>query len=280
MVFPRNLLSLFFTLFLCFGSWLCKTDTSWVVVERFPSGEVKAEQLLERFSGKILRRDYYQNGKIRVEYGVLNNKLEGEFRAYYENGNLKKQVVMKNGMRIGIQCIYYESGGIESISNVNKDKVQGFQYFYYEDGRPLAVYYRKDGVAIYEKKLKYSGTSDTPSIINENFYPIVTFQPDSLFTMETSVIRFSLPLPEQYFDMDSMKVSFAMIQQAEEDTSKVTHLYEGWFHDVQLSKGKGEFWLMIHSPGPSKLVGRVVQQVNGKERTYDFFTKWLYVHKK
>jgi len=59
-----------------------------------------------------LAREYYPNGKIKVEAEYNNNVKEGTYKKYYENGNLIVLANYKDGKKDGILKRYYTSGSL------------------------------------------------------------------------------------------------------------------------------------------------------------------------
>ena len=117
----------------------------------------------------MIKKEYYNNGKLKFEYEIKNGKIEGFYRKYYENGQLEIETNYKNGERDGLYKEYYESGKIRSefyyIGNqryglfkryfengkledegsYKEDKKDGFYRSYYENGQINCDEIYKDG---------------------------------------------------------------------------------------------------------------------------------------
>jgi antitoxin component YwqK of YwqJK toxin-antitoxin module len=61
------------------------------------------------------RRYYNVNGNIQREYYTINNKMIGPDKAYYKNGKLRYETYNNNGLRDGKSTSYYEDGQIQQI---------------------------------------------------------------------------------------------------------------------------------------------------------------------
>ncbi|WP_349764403.1 zincin-like metallopeptidase domain-containing protein [Fusobacterium sp. SYSU M8D902] len=57
-----------------------------------------------------LRKEYYENGRIKSELNFTNSKAEGQYKEYYENGIIKKEGQYLDGKREGNWIWNYESG--------------------------------------------------------------------------------------------------------------------------------------------------------------------------
>lgn len=79
-------------------------------------------------------KEYYDNGKLKVEGELLNGKQEGLFNFYYDNGQLFKQAFFKEGINQDTLKIYYNDGSIKEISYIKNDKKNGFYKEYYKSG--------------------------------------------------------------------------------------------------------------------------------------------------
>jgi len=116
---------------------------------------IKKAGIYDPENGK--KADYYDDGKVKIEYSLINGKLNGTFKVYYENGELKKignyinglenglfkeydelgnleaEVLMTNGMKNGVLKVY-ENGKI-SVSTTYKNDMKSGQYveYFYND---------------------------------------------------------------------------------------------------------------------------------------------------
>ena len=62
-------------------------------------------------SCKVIRTYHYiNNEKIKEEYFVINNKINGEYKKYYENGQLLLICNYIDGKRNGEYKAYYDNG--------------------------------------------------------------------------------------------------------------------------------------------------------------------------
>lgn len=58
---------------------------------------------------------YFENGKIRREYEVINEKKEGVMVDFYPDGKKKSDRLFKNDIQIGKTTIYHPNGNIKEV---------------------------------------------------------------------------------------------------------------------------------------------------------------------
>lgn len=93
---------------------------------------VKSSELDSRNGTKYT---YYDNGQLKTEYVVKDDKLEGYQKSYHENGNLRKEGNWKNDNEDGLFKFYDEDGVLKSDETYVDGKLQGPAHFYYPNGR-------------------------------------------------------------------------------------------------------------------------------------------------
>lgn len=93
-------------------------------------GEVVTEVCID-----YVKKEYYDNGKLKEEIPYKNCKKEGIEKWYYKNGNLKKEIPYKNGWLEGISKKYYENGKLQAEIPYKKSLQDGMEKAYYENGK-------------------------------------------------------------------------------------------------------------------------------------------------
>ncbi|MDA3944767.1 MAG: toxin-antitoxin system YwqK family antitoxin [Bacteroidetes bacterium] len=93
-----------------------------------------------------MKRDYYPNGKVKVEATYRNGVAEGIRREFDEQGNVEKAFTFKhgtlvaegiiaaNGQRQGFWKYYYPNGGLKSQGNYTDDVRSGEWEFFHTNG--------------------------------------------------------------------------------------------------------------------------------------------------
>lgn len=94
-----------------------------------------------------LRRDYYPNGKVKIEATYRNGVAEGVRREYNETGDVDKSFIMKNGivasegiiepsgLRKGTWTEYFPDGSIKARGNYVDDFKSGSWEFFHQNGK-------------------------------------------------------------------------------------------------------------------------------------------------
>ncbi len=124
-----------------------------------------------------MRRDYYPNGKVKVEATYRDGVAEGIRREFDEEGNVEKSFTFKNGQLIaegiiaangqrqGFWKLYYPDGSLKAQGNYKDNERNGeWEFFhpngileqkgsYDEQGRPVGLWkwYYSDGKLLREE---------------------------------------------------------------------------------------------------------------------------------
>ena len=104
-----------------------------------------------------IRREYFNNGKLKSEVGYKDGRFDGLCRFYYNNGNLKKQFHYENGVVDGKAYEFYENGQYKIEANYNSGVVDDVSKFYYENGNLYSFMVYQKGSLIKNYILDPSG---------------------------------------------------------------------------------------------------------------------------
>lgn len=63
------------------------------------------------------RKEFYLDGKLKVEGAEIKGKKDGKYKTYYSNGKMQCDCNFKNGERDSIQIIHFDSGQVSFIGN-------------------------------------------------------------------------------------------------------------------------------------------------------------------
>ena len=121
------------------------------VKERYSGGELKVVEYYKKIGDtqKLVRkREYHNNGQIKMETNYKDEKLEGKWIWYYENGQIEGEGNFKDGKLDGKWTFYYENGQIEFEYNYKDGKEDGKWTYYYENGQIEWERNYKDGKPI------------------------------------------------------------------------------------------------------------------------------------
>jgi uncharacterized protein len=121
------------------------TSGNLVNIEKWVDGLL--QENVEELARLEVRRDYYTDGKIKVEATYRNGVPEGVRREFDDDGNITRTYVFRNGkvmaegilsedgQRQGQWKEYYPDGRIKSIGNYTNDKPTGEWVFYHPNGQ-------------------------------------------------------------------------------------------------------------------------------------------------
>lgn len=93
-----------------------------------------------------IKKEYYENGELRFEGAVIENKKEGTCKWYHGNGQLKELTVWHNDLPQGEILMYYSNGQkeVEAIA-VNGVK-DGKAILWHENGQIKEILYYKNNL--------------------------------------------------------------------------------------------------------------------------------------
>ena len=112
-----------------------------------------------------VKKDFYDNGVLKHEGVVLNNKNEGLHKWYFENGELEVLANYYNGNKNGINKFYYnENGALQYMANYLDDNIIDTAFYYTEDGNIEALHIY-DSIGILLKKVSYSESGKYKEIL-------------------------------------------------------------------------------------------------------------------
>ena len=83
----------------------------------------------------MIKKEYFENGQLRFEYGFENGKKHGIYKEYFENNKVRVETNYKNGERDGLYKEYDKEGNLKSEINYKGNKKYGLCRYYNEDGK-------------------------------------------------------------------------------------------------------------------------------------------------
>ena len=255
-------------LLLIFSIVNCHSDLGWKVVEKYPSGEVKAMEYWTAPDELIFRKDFFKNGILKMEYSVLQNEIEGDYRAYHENGILRTVAYLKNGCRYGTQKDFHDDGSLEVLTNFKDCKINGYQYFYNKDSTLRTVFYKVKDIVIYEKRFE-------GEVFTENYFPIISTSPEIKYFRDTVTIYFEMPLPKDLADHNVLSLDFTIVGKNNSDT--ITSIDPESLMHVDLVDLKGESQVILLDTGRYEIVGYVNPDNDLGGKSSEFFNKEFYI---
>ncbi|MBP9855365.1 MAG: toxin-antitoxin system YwqK family antitoxin [Candidatus Omnitrophica bacterium] len=120
-----------------------------------------------------IKKDYYPNGKLKLEAEYKDGKQNGILREYYENGQLAFIQTIRNGKVSGMVKAYYESGKLKGEVNYVDSLQDGKCIEYYENSKVKEETTFIEGQIINIKKFDEQGNMTLNQ--NDNFGPGCVF---------------------------------------------------------------------------------------------------------
>lgn len=112
------------------------------------------------------RREYWNNGKLKMEAHYANGKLDGAYKTWYDNGQMFQDGQYAEGMMDGSWLVFYPNGQL--ASRALYDKGTGKQTCYNEEGSIIMevnyvdnvkhgkeIHYAWDGTVVEEVEYKH-----------------------------------------------------------------------------------------------------------------------------
>ena len=104
----------------------------------------KEDKAETKQKGVIVHKNYYENGSLKSEITVKNNKKNGPAKKYYITGELHTVVHYVDNVKEGETIWYYKNGQPYRVTNYIHDEIQGLRKIYYENGKLQAEIPYKD----------------------------------------------------------------------------------------------------------------------------------------
>lgn len=106
------------------------------------------------FNGKV--KEYYPNGKIKIEGTIKDGKFDGEYKTYYPNGKLNAFSKRKKFKLYSYER-YFENGQLNTKGFFNNnDKLTGLFESYFENGQnKIKINFDKNGNIIDKEIIMY-----------------------------------------------------------------------------------------------------------------------------
>ncbi len=92
-----------------------------------------------------IKKEYYNDGKIKSEETYKDGKPNGYYITFYESGRIKDSSSIKDGQIDGIGRSYYENGKLNWQGEFKNGKAEGHYTKYYENGILRSEAFFKEG---------------------------------------------------------------------------------------------------------------------------------------
>lgn len=133
------------------------TNSKIMVMDTFSNALPKEVRFCDKTdTAKVYVKQYYENGSVRIEGLLVNNKRSGKWVAWYENKEMWSICNYNDGRRHGLNETFYENGVLRYSKTFNNDTVDGSWTFYDENSVKIGEVVYCKGVEI-----KRSGDIET-----------------------------------------------------------------------------------------------------------------------
>lgn len=125
----------------------------------FPDGKVKVEATYRQGVAEGIRREFDEQGQVVQSYtfskgvligqGIVSNEglRHGQWKEFYPNGKVRAEGTYTQGKRTGDWLFYYPQGSLEQQGSFNSEgKTHGSWKWYYPGGQLLRVENYRDGL--------------------------------------------------------------------------------------------------------------------------------------
>ena len=112
----------------------CSAQLTEKVEAEFPNGQSKIIRYYDKNDKCVKETEYYESGQVKMEGGMKNDKMEGEWKAYFPDGRLQSIGTFVNGLRTGRATVWQENGNLLQEGFYKEGTHVGKWKFYDEQG--------------------------------------------------------------------------------------------------------------------------------------------------
>ncbi|MDC1024531.1 toxin-antitoxin system YwqK family antitoxin [Flavobacteriales bacterium] len=102
--------------------------------EYWLNGKIKIDSNIKNKKIHGKNKEYFQNGNLQLEGNFNNGKENGLWKGYYEDGQKKIEEEYKNGINHGVYKKYHRNGELCQEVKFENGKEDGLYKEYFEDG--------------------------------------------------------------------------------------------------------------------------------------------------
>ena len=125
-------LFLFLFVVILFAS--CSGPLTEKVEVTYPNGQPQSVRSYNRHNQCVKEVEYYETGQVKMEGGMKEGKMEGEWTAYFPDGRVQSLGFFKDGKRTGAAQVFYSNGNKYEEGQYKNGKHVGKWKFYDEQG--------------------------------------------------------------------------------------------------------------------------------------------------
>jgi antitoxin component YwqK of YwqJK toxin-antitoxin module len=125
---------IFLFVFMAFALASCSAQLTEKVMATYPDGTTRVVHYYDKNDQCVKETEYYETGQVKMEGGMKDGKMDGEWTAYFIDGRVQSHGFFKNGKRTGAAQVFYSNGNKYEEGSYKEGKHIGLWKFYDEQG--------------------------------------------------------------------------------------------------------------------------------------------------
>ena len=115
----------------------CSTSLTEKVEVAYPNGQPQKVRYYNRHDKCVKETEYYESGQVKMEGGMKDGKMEGDWTAYFPDGRVQSTGTFKDGKRTGKATVWQANGNLLHEGFYKDGKHRGKWKYYDEQGNFL-----------------------------------------------------------------------------------------------------------------------------------------------
>ena len=115
----------------------CAGQLTEKVEVKYPDGKPQVVRYYDKNDKCVKETEYYASGQVKMEGGMKDGKMEGEWTSYFPDGRVQSHGFFKDGKRTGAAEVYYSNGNKYQEGYYREGTHVGKWKFYDEQGNFL-----------------------------------------------------------------------------------------------------------------------------------------------
>ena len=112
----------------------CSTQLTEKVEIAYPNGHPQKVRYYDRHEKCVKETEYYESGQVKMEGGMKDDQMEGNWTSYFPDGRRQSEGVFKNGKRTGKATVWQANGNLLQEGYYKEGKHVGKWKYYDEMG--------------------------------------------------------------------------------------------------------------------------------------------------
>ena len=112
----------------------CSGQLTEKVMATYSNGKPRVVRYYDKEDQCVKETEYYESGQLKMEGGMKNGKMEGEWTAYFVDGRVQSHGFFKDGKRTGAAQVFHSNGNKCEEGFYKNGKHCGQWRFYDEQG--------------------------------------------------------------------------------------------------------------------------------------------------